>query len=80
MLSAAVVRGWKAVKVWAPPAVLDGMIPRTFCWTTPEEKERERPQARDYRGEGRGVMERMLGEDEDRLDTSKEEATHSALR
>lgn len=25
------VRGWNVVNVWVPPAVLDGMIPNTFC-------------------------------------------------
>lgn len=31
------VRGWNEVKDWAVPAVLDGMMPTTFCctWTTP---------------------------------------------
>ena len=28
-----VVRGWNEVKVCWLPAVPDGMIPRTFCWT-----------------------------------------------
>lgn len=31
LMLSALVRGWNVVYVWAPPAVLDGMIPNTFC-------------------------------------------------
>lgn len=51
-----------------PLAVLDGMIPRTFCWTTPEERARETT-GKNF--ERRHVKERMLGENKDKLEESK---------
>lgn len=63
------VRGCNVVKVWEPPAVLDGMIPNTFCWTTPaghkgtmsRESEREAKARRNRRGFGTRGRELAFG-------------------